>query len=114
MCFQIQKPDPPPYKRWSICRDLSCKIRVFALREKGPYGPPQPPHRGPKMGALGADRRGPEMTRLLVPARSTSVQASSPSSQVKAAAGQVGDRNWKWEKNLVSDYRGGIYQGTIG
>ena len=22
---------PPPYKRWSICRDLSCKIRVFAL-----------------------------------------------------------------------------------
>ena len=23
------------------CRDLSCKIRVFALRDKGPYGPPQ-------------------------------------------------------------------------
>ena len=23
--------------RWSICRDLSCKIRVFALRDKGPY-----------------------------------------------------------------------------
>jgi hypothetical protein len=27
-------PDPPPHKRWSICRDLSCKIRVFALRDK--------------------------------------------------------------------------------
>jgi hypothetical protein len=26
--------NPPPYKRWSICRDLSCKIRVFALRDK--------------------------------------------------------------------------------
>jgi hypothetical protein len=24
-------PGPPPYKRWSICRDLSCKLRVFAL-----------------------------------------------------------------------------------
>jgi hypothetical protein len=30
----------PPYKRWSICRDLSCKIRVFALVVGGPYCPP--------------------------------------------------------------------------
>jgi hypothetical protein len=22
--------------RWLICRDLSCKLRVFALRDKGP------------------------------------------------------------------------------
>jgi hypothetical protein len=27
-------PDPPPYKRWSICLDLSCEIRVFVLRDK--------------------------------------------------------------------------------
>jgi hypothetical protein len=27
---------------WSICRDRSCKIRVFAVRDKGPYGAPQP------------------------------------------------------------------------
>jgi hypothetical protein len=25
-------PDLPPCKRWSICRDLSCKLRVFALQ----------------------------------------------------------------------------------
>ena len=35
---------------------------------------------------------------------------SSPSAQVGAAAPQVGDRNWNWRKNLVSDYRG-IYIG---
>jgi hypothetical protein len=43
--FWEKPPDLPPYKRWcgaSICRDLSCKIRVFALRDKGPYGPPHP------------------------------------------------------------------------
>jgi hypothetical protein len=40
-------PDPPPYKRWSICRDLSCKRRVFAPRDKRslsasvPMGRPQ-------------------------------------------------------------------------
>jgi hypothetical protein len=25
-----KSPDPPPYKRRSICRDMSCKMRVFA------------------------------------------------------------------------------------
>jgi hypothetical protein len=29
-------PDSPPYKWWSICRDLSCKIRVFVLVCPGP------------------------------------------------------------------------------
>jgi hypothetical protein len=36
-----KSPDPPPYKRQSICRDMSCKMRVFA---RSPIGPPQPPH----------------------------------------------------------------------
>jgi hypothetical protein len=49
--------------------------------------------RGPKMGPLGGRQRGPEMAHLLVQGGSASVQASSPSSQVKAAVGQVGDRN---------------------
>src|SRR5436305_10540467 len=26
--------------RWSICRDLSCKIEVFALRDRSHYRPP--------------------------------------------------------------------------
>ncbi len=33
------------------------------------------------------------MARLLA-------QAASPSAQGKAAAAQVGDRNWNWRKNL--------------
>jgi hypothetical protein len=37
------QPPSPPYEPWLICRDLSCKIRVFAVRDKGPY---QPPHSG--------------------------------------------------------------------
>jgi hypothetical protein len=32
---------------------------------------------------------------------SASFQASSPSAQVKAAAAQVGDRNWNWEKKIL-------------
>jgi hypothetical protein len=41
--------------------------------------------------------------------RSASVKASLASAEVKAAAAQVGDRNWKWgKKDLVSDY-GGVY-----
>src|SRR2546429_4532626 len=27
-------PDPPSYRRWSMCRNLSRKIRVFALVEE--------------------------------------------------------------------------------
>jgi hypothetical protein len=34
-------PDLPPYKRWSIYRDLSCKKLVLALVAGGPYCPPQ-------------------------------------------------------------------------
>jgi hypothetical protein len=45
----------PTVVRWSICRDLSCRMRVFALRDKGPYGPPQPPPiEGRKIPPLGA------------------------------------------------------------
>jgi hypothetical protein len=29
--MDVYIPNPPPYERWSIWRDLSCKIRVFAL-----------------------------------------------------------------------------------
>jgi len=33
--MDVYIPDPPPYKRWLICRDTSCKIRTsFALRDK--------------------------------------------------------------------------------
>jgi len=39
------------------------------------------------------------------------VQASSPSAEVKAAAAQVGDRNWNWEKNSMSEYAGILYPG---
>ena len=53
------------------------------------------------MGLLGADRGEPEVARLLVQARSASVQASSPSPQVKAAAAQVGDRNWNLRKKIL-------------
>jgi hypothetical protein len=28
----------------------------------------------------------------------------SPPAQVKAAPDQIGDRNWNWEKKLMSDY----------
>ena len=41
------------------------------------------------------------MARLLVQARSASVQASSPSAQDKAAAAQVGDCTGTGEKNSV-------------
>ena len=40
------------------------------------------------------------MARLLAQAGSPLVQASSPSAQGKAAAAQVGDRNWNWRNNL--------------
>jgi hypothetical protein len=44
---------------------------------------------------------------LLAQARSASVQASSPSAQVKVAVAQVGDRNWNWEKKIfMFDYVG--------
>ena len=44
--------------RWSICWDLSWS---FALRDKGPYGPPQPsPIKGRKVPPLGATLVGPE------------------------------------------------------
>jgi hypothetical protein len=32
--FWGKPPDPPSYKRWSIYRNLSYKIRIFALRDK--------------------------------------------------------------------------------
>jgi len=41
------------------------------------------------------------MAPLLVQVRSASVQASSPSAQVKAAAAQAGDRNWNWRKKIL-------------
>jgi hypothetical protein len=47
---------------------------------------------------------GPKMATLLAQARSASVQASSPSAQIKAGVPQVGNRNWTWEKkNLMFD-----------
>jgi hypothetical protein len=57
--------------------------------------------KGAKNGPFGSRRQGPEMVSLLVKACSTSIQASSPSAQVKAAAAQVGDRNWNWEKKIL-------------
>jgi len=43
----------------------------------------------------------PEMATLLAQARTASVQASSPSAQIKAAVPQVGDRNWNWRKHIL-------------
>lgn len=43
-----------------------------------------------------------EMATLLVQALSASVQASSPSTQVKAVEGQVGDRGWDQDKKILS------------
>ena len=59
------------------------------------------------MGYLGGDRGAPEMVTLPVQARSASVQAFSPSGQVKAAVGQAGHRKLELgEKDLMFDYRG--------
>jgi hypothetical protein len=44
---------------------------------------------------------GGKAARLLAHACSASVQASSPSAQVKVAAGQIGDRNWNWKKKFL-------------
>jgi len=41
------------------------------------------------------------MATLLAQARSASVQASSPSAQVKAAVAKVGDYNWNWEEKIL-------------
>ena len=34
-------------------------------------------------------------------ASSVSLQASSPSAELEAAAAQVGDRKWNWEKKIL-------------
>jgi hypothetical protein len=59
------------------------------------------------MGPLGADRGWKWPDSSYLQARSASIQASSPSAQIKAAAAQAGDRN-TGEKNLMSDYRGNV------
>jgi hypothetical protein len=41
------------------------------------------------------------MATLLEQAHSASVQASSPSAQVKAAVAKIGDHNWNWEKKIL-------------
>jgi hypothetical protein len=57
--------------------------------------------------------RGPKIDpRLFVQARSASIQASSPSAQVKAAVPQVGDRNWNWEE-LCPTNRGKLTWGRL-
>ena len=53
------------------------------------------------------------MAALLAQARSVSVQASSPSPQVKAAVTQVGNRNWNWEKKSYVRLYGYLLSGFL-
>ena len=50
--------------------------------------------RGPKTYPIGTDTGRPEMVHLLT-------KAGSASAQAKAAAPQVGDRNWHWRTNIL-------------
>lgn len=53
------------------------------------------------MGPLRADRGSQKRPCLLVPARSASVQASSPLAQVKVVPAQEGGHNWNWGEKIL-------------